>query len=73
MQQGVEVSGFIDIDPKKEGSIRQGLPVYSHEQIREDTRNTFYLGYVTRWDAREFIRQYLNQKGKKEGNDFVIL
>jgi hypothetical protein len=41
--------------------------------MAEGSGGAFYIGYVTRWDARDYIRNFLLNKGKAEGSDFVIL
>jgi glycosyltransferase involved in cell wall biosynthesis len=73
MNNGFPVAGFIDIDPEKEGSTRHDVPVHLPDEIMRGPDNRFYLGYVSRWNARDDIRKCLTEKGKREGKEFLIL
>lgn len=69
----LNVSGFIDIDPKKQGGVRQGLPVCSPDQFFQQNPPGFVLGYVTSWGAREIISQNLQASQRIQGKDYLIL
>jgi glycosyltransferase involved in cell wall biosynthesis len=66
---GVRVSGFIDIDPKKQGRHRDGRLVVSPADMPGRER-ALVLGYVAKPGARELIRGELRRRGFMEGADF---
>jgi glycosyltransferase involved in cell wall biosynthesis len=67
--EGVEVRGFFDIDPRKIGQQIYGAPVRdAHDVIRH--RDTYLLVAVGAAGARELIRQQLDRAGFKEPEDY---
>ncbi len=62
---------FIDIDPKKIGSRYHGVPILSPEHgVSPDA---LILVCVGARGAREEIRAFLQQRGMREGSDFLFL
>lgn len=69
--KGVQVSGFIDIDPRKQGQRPDGRTVHAPESMPPSER-CFVVGYVTNRGARDYQRKILIQKGFVEGTDFLF-
>ena len=69
--EGGQVSGFIDIDSRKQGLRPDGRTVYSPETMPPPGR-CFVVGYVTNRGARDYQRNILIQKGFVEGSDFLF-
>lgn len=67
---GIAVSAYVDVDPNKHGCSRAGHLVLAPEQIPD---GAFHLGYVARRGAREFCRNFLEQRGCVEGRDFIFV
>lgn len=67
---GITVSAYVDIDPNKHGRSRAGHLVLAPEQIPD---GAFHLGYVGKRGAREFCRNFLEQRGCVEGRDFLFV
>ncbi|MBF0432626.1 MAG: glycosyltransferase [Fibrobacteria bacterium] len=73
LEEGINLKGFIDVDPRKLIHTRHSLPVYSPDKITKTPDNHFYISCVSSWNARELIRGHLVEKKKCEGKDFIIL
>lgn len=69
---GLQVGGYIDIDPKKIGRRPQGAQVFGPERI-ERGRLPFILGAVARQGARALIRDRLVRAGRREARDFLFV
>ncbi len=72
LEHGVEISGYIDIDPRKIGRELGGLPVIGPEAI-PDAESCFVLGYVGKRGARELARARLQSRRSIEGRDFLMV
>jgi glycosyltransferase involved in cell wall biosynthesis len=70
---GYRIEAFVDIDPRKVGTVRGGVKVLSAEVVGRDDEGCHYLCVVGSWGAREAIRHALGSAGKAEGEDFTIL
>jgi glycosyltransferase involved in cell wall biosynthesis len=73
LSQGVPLAAFIDIDPRKIGNTRQGLPILPPEELAEWKRSIpglVVLAAVGARGARRLIRQRLVTQGWIEGQDF---
>ena len=73
IHQGVPLVAFIDIDPRKIGRERRGLPILSPEQLpdlRGRYRNPVILASVGARGARALIRGRLESSGFREGVDW---
>ena len=66
---GITVNAYVDLDPNKHGRSRAGHLVLAPEQIHD---GAFHLGYVAKRGAREFCRNFLEQRGCVEGRDFLF-
>lgn len=69
--EGVRVTGFIDIDPRKIGGRKRGKPVWSPTAVAE-LDGELILGAVGARGARASIRSALAGLGKREGTDFLM-
>ena len=67
----VKVKAFIDIDPKKIGQYKQGLPVLALSAL-DQYPNALFLGTVASRGARQRIRDLLNIQGLSEGDNYVF-
>jgi glycosyltransferase involved in cell wall biosynthesis len=67
---GITIAAYVDIDPNKHGRSRAGHLVLAPEQI---PAGAFHLGYVGKRGAREFCRNFLEQRGCVEGRDFLFV
>jgi glycosyltransferase involved in cell wall biosynthesis len=73
-RSGVEITAFIDIDPKKIGKTRRGKPVLPAEELPEwwaKFSNPILLSAVGARGARALIRERLNHVGLEEGRDWL--
>lgn len=68
---GVDIRGYVDIDPRKTGRILRGRPIVGPEQI-PSPQDAVVLGYVAKRGARELIRAALTRRGFVEGADFWL-
>jgi len=68
---GMVMTGFIDIDPNKVGSQRDGRPVRAHHDL-PDRKNAFILVGVGNRGAREEIQALLDAAGWIEGRDYLL-
>jgi glycosyltransferase involved in cell wall biosynthesis len=72
-RQGAPLAAFVDIDPKKIGRTRRGLPILPAQDLlawwkRYD--NPVVLAAVGARGARQLIRQQLTGYGLQEGRDW---
>lgn len=68
---GLEIGGYVDIDPGKIGRNYNGIPVIGLEQLPPKEK-AYVVSYVSNRGAREDIRKILSGKGFTEGADFVM-
>ena len=72
-RQNVPLVAFIDVDPKKIGRTRRGLPILAPEDLVEwweRTENPAVLAAVGARGARALIRERLNGFSLQEGQDW---
>ena len=72
-RQNVPLVAFIDVDPKKIGRTRRGLPILEPEdllELWERYPNPVVLAAVGARGARALIRERLNGFGLREGQDW---
>ena len=73
--QGAPLTAYIDIDPKKIGHRRGGLPVLAPEELMacwQRSSNPILLAAVGARGARPLIRARLEQYGLAEGSDWFF-
>lgn len=71
LSAGIEISGYIDVDPSKVGKVYNNIPVYGIEHIT-NAQQQFILSTVGNRGAREAIRQMLLDRNFTVGSDFVL-
>ena len=74
VEQKIEVEAFIDVNPRRIGGLKRGLPVLHFSEISQYTQDNkaLIIGAVGARGARSKIRQALLDMGKEEGNDFLF-
>ena len=75
IEQNVEVDAFIEVNPRRIGGVKRGLPVIHYTEISEYTRehhDSLIIGAVGARGAREEMRRALLDMGKEEGIDFLF-
>jgi len=70
--EGIVLSGFIDVDPKKLGRSRDGRPVVGPHNL-PSKEVAFILAGVSSRGARELIATNLNCLGRNEGDDYLLV
>ncbi|HET6593411.1 MAG TPA: glycosyltransferase [Xanthomonadales bacterium] len=71
-EEGVGVSGFLDVHPRRPGGSKRGLPVWAIEQLSPLDRR-FILVAVGAAGARDEIRAFLAGQGRCEGVDYLCV
>jgi hypothetical protein len=69
---GILVSGFIDVDPKKFGRLRDGRPVVGPRHLPSPDQAFILVGVAAR-GARELIAAELHRSGRSEGRDYLLV
>ena len=69
---GIAISGFIDVDAKKVGRLRDGRPVVAPCNLPSRDRAFILAGVSTR-GARELIGAELSGRGRIEGRDYLLV
>lgn len=67
----VKVEAFIEVNPKRIGGIKRGLPVLHFDVLNQYT-DALIIGAVGSRGAREEMRKALLEMGKHEGRDFLF-
>ena len=71
LSHGIQISGYIDIDPRKIGGQIKGLQVIRPKDISH-IKNAYIVSYVGNRGAREDIRTFLTELGLTEEKDFIL-
>jgi FlaA1/EpsC-like NDP-sugar epimerase len=72
-REGLPLTAFIDVDPKKIGSTRRGKPIISQNDLLslwKKYQNPILLTAVRARKARPLIRENLNKLNLIEGQDW---
>lgn len=67
-RRGPRFSGFVDVDPRKQGQWIEGRPVVSVAHLPPPDE-VVVVNYVARRGARQLIRGWLRERGFVEGRD----
>jgi len=70
--EGVVVSGFLDVHPRRVGGQKRGLPVWPFERVG-DFEDRFILVAVGSAGARRKIRAFLSEQARQEGRDYLFV
>lgn len=71
-REGVAVSGFLDVHPRRIGGEKRGLPVWPVEHI-SNLEGRFVLVAVGAAGAREKIRRFMQQHRWVEGEQYLFV
>jgi len=71
IEQGVEPSAWIDINPNKIGNSYHDAETYLPEWLVEQDNKPFVLNYVRNHGARDYCRAFLEEAGYIMGVDFL--
>jgi hypothetical protein len=69
LAEGARIDAFVDIDPKKIGSTRQGRPIVSFAELPAPGAHVVLAAVGSR-SARHIIRARVTGRGYVEGVDF---
>lgn len=69
--EGVEIAGYVDIDPRKVGRKTGRRPVIGPESLPAPAE-VFVLGYVAKRGAHDLARSLMIPRGYVEGRDFLF-
>ncbi len=72
-EAGIQVSAFVDIDPKKIGGTIHDAPVLSPDDLREGIPTGFLLAAVGAAGARDLIRAFLADLDLYDPVDFLFV
>jgi glycosyltransferase involved in cell wall biosynthesis len=70
LDAGVEVTAFVDVDPRKIGKRIYGIPVRAHD---DGPRDGVALGAVAGEESRARLRELAAEQGRREGDDFFAV
>lgn len=73
LRNGAPLDAFIDVDPRKIGNTRRGLPILAPKDLPgwwSGHKNGAVLAAVGARGARQLIRERLEQFGLREGEDW---
>jgi glycosyltransferase involved in cell wall biosynthesis len=70
LDAGIEVSAFVDVDPRKIGKRIYGIPVHAHD---DGPRDGVALGAVAGEAGRARLRELAREQGRREGDDFFVV
>lgn len=69
--EGVQVAGFVDVNPRRLGVARDGRRIIAWEEL-PPPGEVFLLGYVANRGARGPQREFLAARGWREGEDLLF-
>jgi glycosyltransferase involved in cell wall biosynthesis len=70
--EGLAVSAFLDVHPRRVGGEKRGVPVWSVERVGA-FEATFILVAVGSAGARSKIRDFLVKRGREEGRNYLFV
>jgi glycosyltransferase involved in cell wall biosynthesis len=75
-REGIDLTAFVDIDPKKIGNTRRGAPIISPGDLSgtwKSAEKPLILAAVPSRGARGLIRDHLNNMGLSEGTNYLCV
>jgi len=72
LDNGYDVSAWVDIDKNKIGKTIQGAPVHDHYWLEQEPK-PFVLSYVNNHGARKLIIDALEKMGYQSETDYLIV
>lgn len=70
---GVRVMGFVDVNPRRVGTVYEGKPVVGYEDLPNRYADCVLLAAVGSWGARAVIRERLHSLGYREPEGFLCV
>lgn len=70
--EGAQVSGFVEVHPRRIGGEKRGLPVWGMEQAAQ-WRDGMVVVAVGARGARPEIRGFMAAHGRREGEDYLFV
>jgi glycosyltransferase involved in cell wall biosynthesis len=70
--EGVDICGFLEVHPRRIGGLKRGLPVWSFDDPNA-LEKAFVVVAVGAAGAREEIRCFLSDRGRREGRDYLFV
>lgn len=70
VREGFNIEFAVDIDLKKAGKTMQGIPIHPPEKLK-DHPELFVISVVSSQQSRDRFREYLQELGRKETQDFI--
>jgi hypothetical protein len=72
-KEGLRVVGYVDVNPKRIGTVWQGKPVVGYEDLRERYPGCMFLAAVGSWGVRDVIRRQFESVGYREIEEFLCV
>jgi hypothetical protein len=70
---GLRVMGYVDVNPRRIGTLWEGKPVVSYEDLPAKYSGCMFLAAVGSWGVREVIRRQFASLGYSEPEDFLCV
>jgi len=71
-EEGVSIAGFLEVHPRRIGGLKRGLPMWPIEHV-DQLEDAFVLVAVGAAGAREEIRQFMQDRKKEEGEEYLFV
>jgi hypothetical protein len=72
-QAGLQVMGYVDVNPKRIGTVWEGKPVVGYEDLATHYDGCMLLAAVGSWGVRDVIREQLTSLGYREPEEFLCV
>jgi hypothetical protein len=72
LKEGTPVLGFLEVHPRRIGGQKRGLPVWPIEEV-DRLEEAFILVAVGSAGARLEIREFMQQRARREGEHFLFV
>ena len=70
---GLRVMGYVDVNPKRVGTVSNGKPVIGYEDLPGRYYDCMLLAAVGSWGVRDVIRRQLASLGYREPEQFICV
>lgn len=72
-EAGLRVMGYVDVNPKRIGTVWEGKPVIGYEDLPARYADCMLLAAVGSWGVRDVIRRQLSSLGYREPDEFLCV
>jgi len=72
-KSGLRVMGYVDVSPKRIGTVWEGKPVVGYEDVSVRYDGCMLLAAVGSWGVRDAIRRQLESLGYREPEEFLCI